>query len=144
DEPEFIRRTEYVGPVIIQNNIVINNIIDIDYIQQETQQEVTIVEAQPVEDPEQAVAEATPEQGAIPVFEPEIEAPAEDVAPPEAIEEEQAAEQRAEYGQAEAEGEVAAPAEGEAPAEQAAPAEGEGQGAAAAEECPEGQQLVEG
>src|SRR5690606_38167635 len=115
--------TQFVGPVVIQNNVVINNIIDIDFIQQQTNQDVQVVEPQPVEDPEAA---ATVEaEGAIPVFAPEIEEPTEEVAAEDAVEPEEAA---AELPQAQAkeeepaEGEEAAPAAGE---EEAAPAEGE-------------------
>src|SRR5690606_3786408 len=52
DEPSVFERTEPVGPVVIQNNVVINNVIDIDFIQQATNQEVQVVETQVVTDPE--------------------------------------------------------------------------------------------
>lgn len=131
-DPEIFRRTEFVGPVIIQNNVVINNVIDIDFIQQQTNQQVTVVEAQATTDP--AAVTTDPAAGTIQVFAPTVEEPKEEEAPPEAVEAEQAAE---ELGQ---------PAEGEAPAEEAAPAEGEAApaDAAPATECPEGQQLVDG
>lgn len=128
-DPEIFRRTEFVGPVIIQNNVVINNVIDIDFIQQQTNQQVTVVEAQATTDPAQVTTD--PAAGTIQVFAPTVDEPKEEEAPPEAVEPEQAEEQLGKP----AEGEVA-PAEGEA-----APAEAP---AAPATECPEGQQLVDG
>ena len=87
DQPDLLTRTEYVGPVVIQNNVVINNVIDIDFIQQETGQEVEVLEVQAAAEP----TEATVEAGAISVFTADVEAPTEDVAPPEAVEPTEAA-----------------------------------------------------
>jgi hypothetical protein len=139
-DPEIFRRTEYVGPVVIQNNVVINNVIDIDFIQQQTNQKVTVVEAQSTTDP--ATAQTDPASGTIQVFAPTIEEPKEEEAPPEAVEPEQAQEQ---LGKPPAEGEEPAateskPADAEAAPADAAPAAD----APAATECPEGQQLVDG
>jgi hypothetical protein len=134
-DPEIFRHTEFVGPVIIQNNVVINNVIDIDFIQQQTNQQVTVVEAQSTTDP--AGVTTDPGAGTIQVFAPTVDEPKEEEAPPEAVEPEQAQEQ------------LGKPAEGEVPSKEAAPAEGEAAPAdqapaAPATECPEGQQLVEG
>lgn len=142
EDPEPFRRTEFVGPVIIQNNIVINNIIDIDFIQQQTNTTVEVVDAKEVTDP--AAAEAERASG-VPVIAPTLEEPAADAAPPAAVEPEQAAEELGRPAEGAEPGqpadEQAAPAEGEA-----APAEGEAAPAdeAAPVQCPEGQELVEG
>src|SRR5690606_30049891 len=48
------RETEPVGPVVVQNNIVVNNVIDIDFIQQNAETEVETVEIQEVSDPAEA------------------------------------------------------------------------------------------
>jgi hypothetical protein len=150
-EPEVYERTEYVGPVVVQNNVVINNNIDIDFIKQQTNTEVKVVEAEQTEDPA-AAAQAEVTGDTIQVFAPTIEQPAEDAAPEQAVEPEQAAEElgRPPEGEQPAEGadqpateEGAARAEGEQPAESAAPAEGEQPADATATECPEGQQLVD-
>jgi hypothetical protein len=134
-DPEIYRRTELLGPVIVQNNTVINTVIDIDIIQQETGQQVEVVQASQVEDPEAA---GGADGGTVPVFDPELEAPAEDEAPPEAVEPEEAEQQLNEEAgsqqPAETEGEATdqqqgqpanaeTPANSETPANEAAPAE---------------------
>ena len=83
-DPEIFRRTEFVGPVVIQNNVVINNVIDIDFIQQQTNQQVTVVEAQSTTDP--AAVTTDPSAGTIQVFAPTVDEPKEQEAPPEAVE----------------------------------------------------------
>jgi hypothetical protein len=146
-DPDVYRRTEFVGPVVVQNNVVINNVIDIDFIQQQTNTEVKVVDPKPVEDPKQVQASAEGD-ATIAVFAPKVEEPKEDEAPPEAVEPEQAA-QELPQAKEKPQGEEAKPAEDQpAPADQnAAPAD---QNAAPAEEnakpaqCPEGQQLVDG
>lgn len=147
---ERFRETEYVGPVIIQNNVVINNNIDIDFIEQQANVEVPVVEAQATDDPQAAVA-AEPEGETIPIFAPEVEEPAPEEAPEEAVEPEQAAEELGRPPEAEepAEGEEQpaveddAPAAEEpaAPADEAVPAEEQ---PATPETCPEGQELIDG
>lgn len=132
---ERFRDTEYVGPVIIQNNVVINNNIDIDFIQQQTNTEVKVVDAQPTDSPQAAEAEPTAET--VPVFAPTVEEPKPEEAPEQAVEPEQAAE------------ELGRPPESEQPADGVTPPVAE-EGAAPSDgtqppiECPEGQQLVDG
>src|SRR5690606_39026609 len=85
-QPDIAEQTEIVGPVIIQNNAVVNNVIDIDFIEQQTGEEVQVVEPQPVDDPEAASTEML-EGRTLPVFiEEEIPPPPEDAAPSQAVE----------------------------------------------------------
>ncbi len=97
DQPELLTQTEYVGPVVVQNNIVINNVIDIDFIQEQTGQEVQVLEVEAAAEPTD-VTEVSAEAGTISVFTADIEQPTEEVAPPEAVEPEQAATVIAEEG----------------------------------------------
>ena len=53
DESPY-EQTELVGPVVVQNNIVVNNVIDVDFIQQASGQQVETTEVQVVKDPTQA------------------------------------------------------------------------------------------
>ena len=46
--------TEYYGPVTIENNIVINNVININFVRENSDEEVEVVEAKVVNDPRDA------------------------------------------------------------------------------------------
>ena len=89
-QPDVFQKTEYVGPVIVQNNIVVNNVIDVNFIQQQTNQTVTVVEPKPVDNPDQAAADA--KGNTVAVFAPQIVEP-KDEAPSQAVNEDQAAQQ---------------------------------------------------
>ncbi|MGX9179904.1 DUF6600 domain-containing protein [Mesorhizobium sp. BHbdii] len=74
DEPEFVRiveAAEPAGDVTIQNNVVINKVIDVDVIEKETNQQVTVVEVSKTETPEQA---GKLENNTVTVFEGEVKA----------------------------------------------------------------------
>ncbi|RWH59039.1 MAG: hypothetical protein E5X40_08295 [Mesorhizobium sp.] len=74
DEPEFVRiveAAEPAGDVTIQNNVVINKVIDVDVIEKETNQQVTVVEVSDTETPEQA---GKLEKNTVTVFEGEVKA----------------------------------------------------------------------
>ncbi|TIM21658.1 MAG: hypothetical protein E5Y61_31910, partial [Mesorhizobium sp.] len=74
DEPEFVRiveAAEPAGDVTIQNNVVINKVIDVDVIEKETSQQVTVVEVSETETPEQA---GKLENNTVTVFEGEVKA----------------------------------------------------------------------
>jgi hypothetical protein len=87
-QPDVFDRTQYVGPVVVQNNIVVNTVIDVNFIQQQTGQQVKEVAPQPVNDPAQAAADAN--GGAVAVFAPQIDPPKQDEAPAQAVDEAQA------------------------------------------------------
>ncbi len=74
DEPEFVRiveAAEPAGDVTIQNNVVINKVIDVDVIEKETNQQVTVVEVSETEAPAQA---GKLENNTVTVFEGEVKA----------------------------------------------------------------------
>jgi hypothetical protein len=111
--------------VVVQNNVVVNTSLELEFVQQNVEQEVTITEVQEVDDPTLAA-----EAGVVAAFTGELEVE-EDAAPAETVEaadvesptegQEELAEEPSEIEEAPAE---------EAPAEEAAPEE------APAEESP--------
>lgn len=121
-DPDVYRRSQFVGPVVIQNNVVINNVIKLDFIEQQTNQKVPVVETKAATDPAKVTTE--PSAGTIQVFAPKVDEPKKDEAPPAAVEADQAKQQ------------LGAPAGANAPAAEAP--------ATPAAQCPEGQQLVDG
>jgi DNA segregation ATPase FtsK/SpoIIIE-like protein len=141
------RRTEFLGPVVVENNIVINTRIDIDYIRENNEEEIEVREIRFVDDP----AAAAEDEDALVAFEGEIEIE-EDVAPPEVMEPE--AVEAPTEGQEMAEGDLEEeeqpaeeeeqPADGEEeeqPAEEEEqPAEGEEQPTEAEEQPAEGEE----
>ena len=76
-------QTEALGPVIVENNIVVNNVIDVDFIRQASGQDVKTTEVQVVKDPSQA--EQARQQGAIVAVEGKLAEPAQDVAPSKVV-----------------------------------------------------------
>jgi hypothetical protein len=90
-QPDVFQKTQFVGPVVVQNNIVVNNVIDVNFIQQQTGQQVKEVEPQPVTDPSQAGASAS--GTAVAVFAPQIDPPKQTESVPDAVDETQAAQQ---------------------------------------------------
>jgi hypothetical protein len=119
--PVIFERSEYLGPVTIQNNTVINTVIEVNYIEQQTNQEVVATEIQLAESPDQADSigedDRTIRALAVDLAEPEPNA-----APSQVLEPEQLVEQRTAPAATEAPAEGTAPAATEAPAEETAPA----------------------
>ncbi|MDW6024072.1 DUF6600 domain-containing protein [Mesorhizobium sp. BAC0120] len=83
DETPY-EETQVVGPVEVQNNVVVNNVIDVDFIRQESGQEVKTTKVQVVNDPIQARQAAR--QGTVVAFEGQLAKPSNDVAPTKAVE----------------------------------------------------------
>ena len=83
DESPF-EETEPVGPVVIENNIVVNNVIGVDFIQQASGQQVTTTEVQVVKDP--AEARQARQQGAVVAVEGQLAEPAQEAAPRKIVE----------------------------------------------------------
>jgi hypothetical protein len=54
DRLRVVHETEPVGNVTIQNNIVVNNAIDVDYVEKQTKQQVKPVAVKETNDPKQA------------------------------------------------------------------------------------------
>ncbi|TIO28872.1 DUF6600 domain-containing protein, partial [Mesorhizobium sp.] len=74
DEPEFVRiveAAEPAGDVTIQNNVVINKVIDVDVIEKETNQEVTVVKVNKTDAPDQS---GKLENNTVTVFDGEVKA----------------------------------------------------------------------
>ena len=90
-QPDAFQQTQFVGPVVVQNNIVVNNNIDVNFIQQVTNTQVTVVEPKPVDQPDQAAADAS--GNTVAVFAPQIAEPDQNAAPQQAVDIDQAAQQ---------------------------------------------------
>ena len=81
DEPEFFERTEFVGPVVVQNNVVVNNVIEVNYIEQQINQEIIVYETAELEEPTAATVDT--QANTVQIFAPQIEEPTEEAAPAE-------------------------------------------------------------
>ena len=129
DEPDYYTRSEFLGPVVVQGDVVVNNVIEVNYIEQQTNQTVTVYNAQEASDPT-ALTAAAPEGDTIQIFNQTVAEPTEDAAPAEAVEETEAVQViQAEGGTAGATEDTEAAPEAEAGAEvttdAAAPADAE-------------------
>lgn len=91
DHPDAFQKTQFAGPVVVQNNIVVNNVIDVNFIQQQTNTKVVVVDPKPVDDPSKAAADAS--GNTVAVFAPQIAKPKQDETVKEAVGEDQAAQQ---------------------------------------------------
>lgn len=116
-EPQFFTETQFLGPVQVEGDLVVNNVIDVTHIEQTINQEIIIYNVE--EAPEPGTEVASTDTDTVQIFTADIEAPAEDVAPPEAVPEEEAAQVIESEGgtvsgaaEIEAEGEATPPAEG--------------------------------
>ena len=130
---DHVRRVVREGkprPVHIENDIVVNNVIDVDFIEQKTRKEVVVHEVKPAENPEAA---GKAEKGQVAVFDPEVKEEA-DAKPARTRKVEEVAKERA----------ASAPEDMEEPAveESAAPTDAEKAPAATGEQPAEGQQPV--
>jgi hypothetical protein len=88
-QPEYFAQTQFLGPVVVQGDLVINNVIEVNYIEQATGQQV--IAYQPEAAAEPAAQSVDVEGQAIVVFDQDIAEPAGETAPPEAVEETEAA-----------------------------------------------------
>jgi len=88
-QPDVFQKTQFLGPVVVQNNIVVNTKIDVNFIQQQTNTKVVVVEPKPVDQPTQAAAEVS--GNSVAVFAPQITKPKQDEAPKQAVSEDEAA-----------------------------------------------------
>jgi hypothetical protein len=113
-QPDYFTQTQFLGPVVVEGDLVINNVIEVNYIEQATGQQV--IAYQPETAPDPAAQAVDVDAQAIVVFDQDVAEPTEEVAPPEAVEEADAAATiETEGGTAGATAEL--PAETEAPAE---------------------------
>ncbi len=87
-QPDAFEKTKFVGPVVVQNNIVVNNVIEVNFIQQVTNTKVVVVDPKPVDQPDQAQADVS--GNTIAVFAPQIPPPKQDEKPDQSVDEAQA------------------------------------------------------
>jgi len=107
---DVFTRTQVAGPVVVQNNIIVNNVIDINFIQQQTKQKVVVRKVQEVNDPQQA-AQAQGGDTAVKAFVANVEAPKKDAKPKQVVDAKEAKAKQAQGGGATANaGAGAAPA----------------------------------
>ncbi|MBG1232082.1 DUF6600 domain-containing protein [Aestuariivirga litoralis] len=87
-------RSQFAGPVVVENNIIINNVINVNFIQQQSGKPVESVEVKTVNDPVAAKGQQSGQQAAVTVFQGTLKADAEakpaDVKPLEQVTKQQA------------------------------------------------------
>ena len=88
-QPDYFAETEFLGPVVVEGDVVVNNVIDVTYIEQNIGQQVIVYQPETVEDPAAQAVAADAE--VIQIFDQDVAEPTEEVAPPEAVEETEAA-----------------------------------------------------
>jgi hypothetical protein len=88
DARDYYRETEFLGPVVVQGDVVTNNVIEVNYIEQQINQEVTIYNVEESSDP----ATASVSGETVQIFNQDVEEPTEEAAPAEAVDEAEAAE----------------------------------------------------
>lgn len=89
DQPDYFVQTEFLGPVTVEGDLVVNNVIDVTYIEQTINQEVIVYQVEDAEDP--ASQSIDVDAQAIVVFDQDLAEPEAEAAPPEAVEETEAA-----------------------------------------------------
>jgi hypothetical protein len=87
-DPSLITQTEILGPVVIQNNIVINNVIDINFVQENTDEEIPIFDVEEASEPTAPSVDGT----TLDIYTGNAEEPTAEDVPPEAVEVEEAVE----------------------------------------------------
>jgi hypothetical protein len=108
---DVFAQTEFAGPVVVQNNVIVNNVIDINFIQQQTNQKVVVHQVQEVNDPKQA---APANGAAVKAFVANVEPPKPNIKPTQVVDIKAAKAKQAQGGAAT--GGAAANAAGGAPA----------------------------
>jgi hypothetical protein len=88
-QPDYYAQTQFLGPVTVEGDVVINNVIDVTYIEQTTNQQVIIYQPQAAADPATQTVDA--DAKAITIFDQDVAEPAAEAAPPEPVEETDAA-----------------------------------------------------
>ncbi len=88
DARDYYRETEFLGPVVVQGDVVTNNVIEVNYIEQQINQEVTVYNVEESSDP----ATASVSGETVQIFSQDVEEPTEEAAPAEAVDEAEAAE----------------------------------------------------
>lgn len=142
-QPEYFAQTQFLGPVVVEGDLVINNVIEVNYIEQATGQQV--IAYQPEAAAEPAAQSVNVEGRAVAIFDQDIAEPTQEVAPSEAVAQtEAAATIESEGGTAGATADLPAETgDGTATEPAAAPAEGEPAATAPTPETPAEQSATE-
>jgi hypothetical protein len=85
---ELFERSEFVGTVAAEDNRVFNTSLELNFIQQNIQQDITIYNTEVVESSSETQAE--PQGDTLNIFQASVEEPADNAEPPEAVEQEEA------------------------------------------------------
>jgi hypothetical protein len=84
DEPDYYTRTQYLGPVVVEGDVVVNTVLEVSYIEQQINQSVTVYNVEEASEPN-AVSVST--QGdTVQIFNQPVAEPTEEAAPAEAVE----------------------------------------------------------
>lgn len=87
----YYNDTELVGPVVVQNNTVINNVINVTYIEEQTNKKVVVHEVAESDSPDDADRE---DGRTVKVFAPDVAEPTGDKAPQKVVELEEVKKER--------------------------------------------------
>ena len=86
------RRSRPEGPMVVQNNIVVNNVINLNFIEQQTKQKVDVHQIKEVTDPKQATGKADA-KGSVSAYVAAIQIPSGNEKPKDAIDQQEIAKQ---------------------------------------------------
>lgn len=89
DQPDYFAQTQFLGPVVVEGDMVVNNVIEVTYIEQVINQQVIVYQAEPAAEPSQQAVDIDAQ--ALVIFDQDVAEPSEEVAPPEPVEEADAA-----------------------------------------------------
>jgi hypothetical protein len=84
-EVALFQQTQPAGTVIIQNNVVVNNVINLTFIEQQTKQKVEVVKVAAVDDPQQARNQPATATTEVKAFVAEVKPPAPDMKPTKVV-----------------------------------------------------------
>lgn len=120
--PTFVRQTEFLGPVVVQNNVVINNVINVNFIEEQANVTVPVFTVAQSTEPVAPAVDGT----TLEIYTGNVEEPTPEDVPPDAVEVDEAAEVIAENEtEPVPEPETVEEAESVPPAEDTTGAEGE-------------------
>jgi hypothetical protein len=86
-DPDLFRRSQPVGSVVVQNNVIINNVINLNFIEQATKKKVEVLTVKETSDPKQLQTQGSP--GAITALVADVEQPTAATKPDKVVEEKQ-------------------------------------------------------
>ncbi|WP_173088966.1 DUF6600 domain-containing protein [Devosia sp. 1635] len=90
DEPDYFTRTEFLGPVVVAGDVVVNNVLEVTYIEQQINQSVTVYNVEQASDP--SAVSVSSEGDTIQIFNQTVAEPTEEAAPEQAVEQTEAVE----------------------------------------------------